>query len=418
MSTAHTDSTSAARLDPSFGEAGRVVIHIPDTSTSVSRISGLVTDLDSRVLFTSSSPKRFLLGRLLEDGTVDRQFGNNGVIHDVFAEGDGLSLSTGVSILNNGTILLTGVYDPSGPQRLPALALFNASGHYVTEFGQYGKAVIPVPNAAEGSAGLSGADPFAANGSSQPPVILADGKMLLVFEGWLIRLLKNGRPDDSFDNGKHYRPARHPKYPSTTTCIVQASAETVVLAGTAKVDGEIFGMFARYFTNGELDRSFGRDGFVVLTDLRLNTNILALAMKDNDKVVGIGQKLFTPSRGLIVCLNAKGHLDPGFNHGNPVLVPTDANRQFNWHAGTIDHAGRIVATGGSLEGSDSTPYIATGRFTPDGSPDLTFSTNEGWVSAEGQLAQALAIDHKDRIVISGLTSPPENVTPVILRYLA
>lgn len=415
----HAPNTSGL-LDPSFGDAGKVIVQIPDSTGTVTRIHGLAIDADEGVLLSSTSKNHFVLGRLFEDGSLDKQFGNGGWVRDVFASA-GNSTGISVSILNkNGSILLSGVHNTTGSYAEPALALFTAAGHYDTDFGQHGKIVIPLPNDPERSAGLAEYEPTATSGSSRHPVILGDGKLLLVHQGWLIRLLKNGQPDSSFHNGKHYRSALHPIYPSNISRIVQVSADTVVLGGNANVNGEIAGMLTRYFTNGELDPSFGQDGFVLLSNLGFDTNIVEILLKDNNqrKVVAVGQKISSPLQGYMVCIDETGNLDAGFNDGRPVLTPTDPNRQFVWHAAAIDTHDRIIATGGSFEGNGGLVYLPTGRFLADGTPDFSFSANGGWVATKDQLGEAITIDHKGRIVIGGFNQPSGEMSAILLRYLA
>ncbi|KAB0495140.1 hypothetical protein [Pseudomonas vancouverensis] len=394
------NSNSSAHLDPSFGDGGRVIVPISESPGEIPVIKGIAIDSSGAIFFASASADKFVLGRLLKDGTLDAGFGNNGFVRDIFAEGT--SLSTSVSLLENGSILLMGTHVHPRTRRMPGLALFSASGQYITGFGQNGKTVVPLPlTVPENSADLYEAEFAATSSSSTGPIMLPNGKLLLVYENVLIRLLRNGMPDPDFDNGNHYRRIQHPKYPSSLTRIVKDSAGTVVVSGTAQVNGKSTGVLVRCFTDGHIDRRFGEDGFVVLSDLDFNSNITALVPLKPHKVLAVGQKTLENRKGYMVCLDEQGKFDTSFNGGKPVLVPSMEDVEFSWHTATVDHIGRIVATGGSFGGL---PFIPVGRFLPNGQPDLTFSRNEGWIRIEGQLSETVTLDDQGRIVFGGYTS--------------
>lgn len=397
-------------LDPDFGEEGKAVIHIPGAGFEVSRIQGLAIDANEKVLFASTSSDRFVLGRLLKDGTTDQLFGNQGFIVDHFLDGD-KSSGWGVSILKNGTILLSGAHQVAGSRSLPALARFDESGHYDSQFGEFGKIVIPLPESTADASAFPAPETLANGGSSKTPLILPDGKILLVYEGWLIRLTADGQPDSSFHEGKHYRNARHPEHPSLTYRIMQTSQDTVVLGGFAVVNQQNAVLLARYFINGELDTSFANRGFAILNDLSYNSVTVDIALKDLNKILVIAQKSSDRSQGMLVCLDENGNYDTTFNNGQPVLVPADPDRNYSWHAGLIDAKGHIFASGGSLEGSTRPYYTITGKFLETG--DLI----EEWFNYQGQLSEAIATDHQRRIVIGGITTQNGKMLPTIYCYL-
>ncbi|WP_179053727.1 hypothetical protein [Pseudomonas umsongensis] len=420
MSFAQPHLKPPGQLDPSFGAGDGIdPVSIPGPENAISLIQGLAVDTEARVLFATSRSNRFVLGRRLRDGGADRQFGIEGLIHDFFTtEEGGNSTGTGVFILESGAIMLRGSHS-SGSRSLPALALFDGNGHYDFGFGQYGKSVIPLPDESPGSDDLKG-ELLIDGDPSTPLLISADEKILMVYEGFLIRLLKNGQPDPSFNGGKHYVDTRHPEYPSVILRMVQVCEDKLVLSGNANVNGERVVMFTCFFLDGKLDTDYGQNGYVLLNELGINGQmaVTALVTTSPGKVVAIGQRQSpTREQGFLIGLDSVGKLDRDFNDGDPVFTPVTDSHRFYWNAGAIDSKGRIIVSGGSMEGSGSPAYIVVGRYLPDGKADLDFSENEGFVTTTNvQLSVAVAPDPYDRIVIGGLTIPPNS--PLLLRYLA
>ncbi|MDO8403444.1 MAG: hypothetical protein Q7T27_08105 [Pseudomonas sp.] len=397
-------------LDPDFGEKGKTVIRIPEAGIEVSRIHGLAIDANEKVLFTSSTTVGFVLGRLLKDGSTDRLFGHQGFIVDRFHDG-GKSTGSAISILKNGTLLLSGSHQAEGSRFLPALARFDESGHYDSHFGEFGKIVIPLPESSADANDFPAPERSASSASSNNPVILPDGKILLVYEGWLIRLTADGQPDSNFHEGKHYKSARHPEHPSLTRRIVQTSADTVVLGGFAVVNDQRAVLLARYFVNGELDTSFANQGFALLNDFDFHSVDVDIAVKDQSKILVFAQKSDSDrSQGMLVCLDENGHYDTSFNNGQPVLLPTEPDRSYSWHAGLIDAKGQIFACGGSMEGIGRPYYTVTAKFLESG------ELQEEWINFAGQLSEAVATDQQRRIVIGGITRE-DSMLPAIFCYL-
>jgi uncharacterized delta-60 repeat protein len=422
MSVAQPHLKAPRQLDPSFGAGDGIdPISMPGSEYSVSLVQGLAVDTEARALFANTRGNRFVLGRRLKDGGADRQFGIEGLIHDVFSTDEsGKSSGTGVFILESGAIMLRGSHSSSGSRSLPALALFDGNGHYDFGFGQYGKSVIPLPDESPGSDDLKG-ELLIDGDASTPLLISADEKILMVYEGFLSRLLKNGQPDPSFNGGKHYVDTRHPKYPSVILRMVQVSNDKLVLSGNANVNGERVVMFTCFFLDGKLDTDYGQNGYVLLHELGIYgpMAVTALVTTSPGKVVAIGQRQ-TPTReqGFLIGLDSVGKLDRDFNDGGPVFTPVSDSHRFYWNAGAIDSKGRIIVSGSSMEGSGSPGYVVVGRYLPDGKADLDFSENEGFVTTTNvQLSVAVAADPYDRIVIGGFTILPLN-TPLLLRYLA
>jgi uncharacterized delta-60 repeat protein len=144
-------------LDPSFGEkrTGRIVLPPPDRRRSRRVVNGAITALIVRPnggLYAGGYDKgRFLLARLQRDGSLDRGFGEGGLVTTQAARrrGCGCSFAHGLAHDRRGRLLLAGTVSSSlvgrsarlAPVREPtsiALARYRADGSLDRSFGAGG----------------------------------------------------------------------------------------------------------------------------------------------------------------------------------------------------------------------------------------------------------------------------------------
>jgi uncharacterized delta-60 repeat protein len=167
------------------------------------------------------------------------------------------------------------------------------------------------------------------------------------------------------------------------------------------------GYIERYMPNGTLDKSFSGDG-------EAHTpcgSIESMAIDSQNRIVVAGdapnpadpegRDVFAVGR-----LNVNGTPDSSFSGDGCVLTPIGGVKDDEARGVTIDHAGRIVASGISLEGKPAGSSFAVARYMPDGSPDNSFSGDGQLRTDFPHVAYArgggVALDSKGRIVVSGL----------------
>jgi uncharacterized delta-60 repeat protein len=120
-----------------------------------------------------------------------------------------------------------------------------------------------------------------------------------------------------------------------------------------------------------------------------------VAIDAQDRVVAVGGSTVARFR-------RNGTLDPSFGDGGSI-----ENVPGYLTAAAIDSQGRIVAVGRS-EGSDYFHFLVAG-FLPDGAPDPSLGSGSGSVITHRGLAEAVAIDSRNRIVAAGGTLPKNGV---------
>ncbi|CAI8821045.1 MULTISPECIES: hypothetical protein [Pseudomonas] len=405
---------SPAHLDETFGERGKVTIHIPGPNSGLSRIQGLVTDSKDRTLLVSSTADNFVLGRIAADGTTDESYANHGFVLDKFAN-EGKSSGLSIRLLEDESILLHGSHQNDG-QAMAALACFNNHGNYKTEFGKSGKIVIPLPVSPATS---SLPAPSSEGGhSSSAPIVFPDGKILFIHNNYLIQILSSGQPDNDFNNGKPYIDIRHPDYPANIYKIIKVSDNLIGVAGNANVDNRWVGLVAMYTAAGEQVRNFADNGYLLLKHLNFPNNIVSIAKSNSGTLLIAGQKMGFPNKGYITSVTHSGDIAQDFNEGKPVLTPNDESRSLSWHDSLIDQQGRIIATGNSMESGTAPSYLPLARILQNGKPDLSFNKEGLFTLDDVQLSEAIAIDSQERLLVGAIIKVNSELKPVLMRILA
>jgi uncharacterized delta-60 repeat protein len=219
------------------------------------------------------------------------------------------------------------------------------------------------------------------------------------------RYRPSGRLDHSFskDGRVTTRFAGGPGWVTNSASSVAIASRGRIVAAGSKCNwtdppaegGEVIGCefaLARYRPNGSPDPSFEGDGKLT-TDLG-GTDAESVAIDSWDRIVAAGGNTIARYRH-------NGTLDPSFGDGGEIENVPGFVR-----AVAIDSQGRIVAAGGQESGY-SRFFIA--RFLPNGTPDPSFGSGNGWEVTRRGSATAVTIDSKDRIFAAG-GSPAQHGT--------
>ena len=129
-------------LDVTFGTGGKVVTSV---NSGADKAFGVALQSDGKILVagvttSSTTGKDFVLLRYNENGTLDSEFGTNGIITtDVQLGSDDEAHS--IVLQNDGKIVLAGWSD-DGNQKKGAVVRYNANGTIDTDFGTNGKTLL------------------------------------------------------------------------------------------------------------------------------------------------------------------------------------------------------------------------------------------------------------------------------------
>jgi uncharacterized delta-60 repeat protein len=243
--------TARGRLDPSFGQGGKVLtdfgVHSDSQATAIAVqpdgkvvvAGGDLTDTrDDRGVFASA------LVRYKTDGKLDPSFGNGG---RVVTKIDGSSGATALVVQPDGKLIIAGSGD-----RGPALIRFTADGKLDPSFGKGGELLggVGFPSTA---LALQRDGKFVTAGTGAGPSSREDSR-----EFALARCTKDGGLDSSFGSGGKLLTDFHTG--AAADAVVVQSDGKIAAAGT--VGSKDFAV-ARYTSNGRLDTQFGVRGRVV-----------------------------------------------------------------------------------------------------------------------------------------------------------
>ncbi|GAB4144839.1 MAG: hypothetical protein Fur0046_22330 [Cyanobacteria bacterium J069] len=252
--------------DTSFSSDGR-------TSTSLGA-TALVNDAllqeDGKLVVAGGDGSAFTLVRYRTDGSLDRDFGDRGIVRTRISNNGvvGFSVAQKVLLQPDGKLLAVGTSNDDF-----ALIRYNSNGSLDRNFGRSGVRTTDFGGF------------FSAVDAVTDAVLQPDGKILVVGTSGgqvaLARYNPNGSSDDSFSgNGRQ-----------TTNLGSNSTAKKVLLQPNGKIlvlavnNGNA--VLLRYNSNGSLDNSFDGNGRVT-TDLDAADNNADIALQPNGDIVLAG----------------------------------------------------------------------------------------------------------------------------------
>lgn len=403
----------AGSLDPTFGSGGIVLIESPPLYTiadlAIDGEDGLAILVET-IDFDREVQRQVGVLRLNADGSPNDGFGTAGFVETAVApmlapctERPCDDAPSSVLVLPDGRVLVSAVVDSlalAPEQRRGVLVLHRADGGLDGGFGDGG---VRVPSAAGSPALLSDLQRdlegriIGVGGSLGGP--FSRSRFLVA------RLRADLSPDTAFGvEGFASAAARDDLAPGFGSAATRADGSIVAGGGSGSFDysrPEI----AAFTADGQLDPTFGRDGFVTdfPSDLGLISGADAIVTDDTGGfAASIDDRLvrYTPS----------GALDPTF--GDDGVVAADfVVRDL---VAFVD--GRLLAVGNARDGGG-----VLARWNADGSPDESFGSGGRSVPAtvEGRPAgfAAAALDSRGRIVVVGGTSGQPGTRLYVARYL-
>jgi uncharacterized delta-60 repeat protein len=228
----------------------------------------------------------------------------------------------------------------------------------------------------------------------------------------LYRLEINGELDLGFGQGKGFIEICFREKPSWACAVqMQSSGKIIVAGGTTDDKKEI--TLARYTPQGDLDDTFGTDGFAhvdisnyaeetgrVISGHQKTRTLQRLVVQSDDKLVFVGHTA-NEEQGVLMRLKADGSVDPQFNDGVPVFTDPES-LTLGWSTVAIQPDGKIVAAGRGFakeKEPDGTRRVmrVKQRFLANGTPDTPFNTS----MEIGDFADIAIQQKTGRILLSG-----------------
>lgn len=177
---------------------------------------------------------------------------------------------------------------------------------------------------------------------------------------------------------------------------IQSDGKIVAAGETAVASAGDFAL-ARYNVNGTLDTGFGSGGAVTTAVGSLWSLARAVAVQPDGKIVAVGGSYDgSEYEFALVRYNASGSLDTTFGTGGEVVTPIVASGGGEAYAVALQTDGKIVVGGSSGDNRD----FVLARYNPDGSLDTGFGAS-GIVQTAIGVLRALALQPDGKIVAAG-----------------
>lgn len=193
---------------------------------------------------------------------------------------------------------------------------------------------------------------------------------------------RDGKVDPSFGNNGIAAVSADPNHDLAGVIDLEIAPDgKIVVLGFFMPSGQWASGLYRFLPNGQLDTSFGNNGFVLLDELPWHV-VFAIKIQPDNKVVLAGYKdLRTGSRTLdlmMLRLNADGSLDTSFGTNGIFLKDLSVgkvNAADSLYSLAFQPDGKIVAAGTSDRVSSGTGHdrnLVVIRLTADGALDTSF----------------------------------------------
>jgi uncharacterized delta-60 repeat protein len=350
-----------------------------------------------------------LLVRYNADGSLDRDFGNGGV---VLYDGGGNDRGLGLALQDDGKIVATG-FTYAGSQRDVILLRYTANGTPDTAFGNGGVVTYSSPGSAtdigfgvairnDGGIVVAGET---ANVTGQDTIVLC--------------YTATGSPDTRFGTGGVFTYGGAGMDRGFAAAI-QGDGK-IVVAGSTVANTKDDVLVFRLNPDGTTDTTFGENGAVTFSG--------AGDYPDYGNCVSVqpGGKIFVSgaeSDGstfdvLLLRYNPDGSPDTAFGMDGAAAYGSPGGRNDYGYAHVIQPDGRIVVTGFTQDGTNDNLLLL--RFEPTGDPDTTFGS-DGVVTWNGpgnntDYGQGIALQSDGRIVITGFCNNGADEDLLIMRFI-
>jgi len=330
--------------DPDFGTAGVVVMNF---ASDLYGAINVAIDSDGKIVVVGSMGANSVL-RMLPDGTLDPDFGVDGIAQS------GIGDAGAVAIQTDGRIVVGG------------------SG-YVARYLSDGSL-----DATFGTAGLAADPPMDTDWEVHDLAIQPDGKILAAAGSISVftvgRLNTDGTFDTSFDGDGIATIAPIASDRSHATGVaVQTDGKILVSGATRLYPYPYQAMLARFETDGSPDAAFGTNGNVQVT-LGSSSDwvprLFTMALQSDGKAVVIGTCVY--DFGLVRFTTA-GALDTTFGTAGTAWPDLGGQVWYSQNGGcdvAVQPDGGIIAAGFADHGANQSTALV--RFTSDGELDSTF----------------------------------------------
>lgn len=451
-------------LDASFGNGGRVITPV---SAGFEMIHSTVMQHDGKLVvggYTGSADVNMVFARYLLNGSLDNSFDGDGIL--VINEPLNQAVY-GITLQNDGKIVAAGFarignFDQALVLRLNANgtpdAGFNGTGRVVVPYGALDAYAINLRVQADGKiAGVgavrygtdnndmaafrlnaNGAPDASFNGTGTAVVVnpnnnranvtrnamdlRADGKITFITHELmatpestretryqLVRFAANGTLDAGFGTGGIASDYISQINTQSRAIGRQADGKLVVASSVSRTAGPGANdvIVTRMNPDGSPDMGFGTGGAVTVQFGPTSSNVNALLLQPDGKIVIGGNNLVVPGNTdfAFLRLNTNGTIDNSFGNAGRLTVTFNAGLE-SVNSMVLQPDGKIFAVGNANFLGGTGNDIAMVRLNPNGTPDASFGTNgllvRRFATGSGQdIGQAAALQADGKLLVVG-----------------
>lgn len=266
-------------IDNQFGDQGTALISSPnfgrgdgilnEFSTSFDSINDIVVQSDGKVLTVGQiNTESYELGYKLDfsirrfnaDGSVDSEFGDNGLVITDFTTGTFKSSdeAINISLMSNGQFIVAG--------REGEIAKYNSDGSLDTRFGINGKIILNL---------LTNEEFYSATTHTRAIDVTEEGKILVTGQFnediFLARLNNNGTIDKTFAKNGFIINKINDSFHEEAYQVISLPDKTVMVIANDSYDSYLI----KYLNNGQLDSTWGaKNNLTQLIDHTFDTNTI------------------------------------------------------------------------------------------------------------------------------------------------
>lgn len=408
--------TQAQTLDATFGNNDGLVIN--NLTQGVDGIAGMALQNDGKILATGTSNGRFVLVRYNANGTFDSSFGNNGVVQTNFIFGTGW---TNAIVQSDNKILVSGTDNYK-----PFVARYNSDGTIDTNFGNNGVQYIVIQGrdnstmpgmalSAEGKILLVGKKP----GNVSDPTYI-----------YVTRLNPDGSTDNSFGPDGTGLSLLSPSINYADGTALHSNPKGIAFNAQGEIFVQIqflinsggnylsdYGIL-KYSSSGIWNEEFGVGGIAVAninhTGQILESGFEILA---DGKIISVARKIYQPlaQTGLLLAkYNSDGTFDTNF--GTNGISETMVTYSQNLDIEVLSN-GKIVIAG------DNQSTFTSILYHPDGQIDTEYGTDGFFIykfdPGSYDYGRAIVQQPDGKIIIGGSTSHQcANTGLALMRFAA
>ena len=402
----------AGSLDPTFGSGGIVLVDVLPTLAALTDLAIDAQDGLAILAWTLDDrevQRQVAVLRRNADGSPNVAFGSDGFVETAVAprlapctERPCDDAPTSLLVLPDGRVLVSVVVDSQAlepDQTRGVLVLYRSDGSLDPGFGDGGVRALSAMRSPVRVGDLQYDSAGRIVGVGVLGGAFADSRFTVA------RLRADLAPDGGFGiDGFASAAARDDLAPGFGRAGVRPD-DGIVAGGGSGTYNYRRPEIAAFASDGTLDTSFGRDGFVteVPADLDRMAGVDALAVDAEGRITAaIDDRLvrYTPA----------GNLDDGFGNGGVVPAGFLVRQVIALPDGRVLVTGNVPGVGGILT-----------RWNADGSPDSSFGDRGATVIApiDGRPARlaSAALDRRGRLVVLGEISGQPEARPFVARYL-